>query len=205
MARLVDLSHPMVDGMPVYPGDDPTRLVQTSSAAEDGYASFRLETGMHAGTHIDAPLHFIPGGAPVSAFPVEAFAGKGCLLDVRGQSVIEYKPEYEAVVTAGDIVLLRTDHSLNYGTAAYYQDHPIVGETLAEFLIAAGIKMLGMDLPSPDLPPFAIHKLLLGANVLLLENLTNLSALTGCIRFEVIAFPIRIAAEGCPVRVVARI
>ena len=78
------------------------------------------------------------------------------------------------MVTAGDIVLLRTDHSLNYGTAAYYQDH-YSRRNLAEFLIAAGIKMLGMDLPSPDLPPFAILELLLGANVLLLENLTNLS------------------------------
>ena len=205
MPGLVDLSHTLADSMPVYPGDDPTRLIRTRSIEDDGYTYFRMETGMHVGTHLDAPLHFIQGGAPVSALPVEKFAGRGRLIDARGQEVIEYKPEYDEMVSPGDIVLLRTDHSRLFGTAGYYLEHPVVGDCLGEFLIAKGIKMLGMDLPSPDQPPFTVHKSLLGAGIPLLENLTNLAALEGQGDFEVMAFPLKIASEGCPVRVVARL
>lgn len=203
MSRLIDLSHPFAENMPVYPGDIPTKLTQTKSVPADGYTYFRLETGLHGGTHLDAPLHFLENGEPISTIPLEKFMGKGCLLDVRGEAVIKYKDVYDSLVSPGDIVLLRTDHSAKYGTNRYYVDHPVVDEELAKFLVNKGIKMLGMDLPSPDSYPFLVHKLLLGAGIPLLENLTNLASLEGKIAFEIIAFPLRIPAEACPVRVVA--
>jgi len=204
-ARLIDLSHPLCDGMPVYPGDDPVRIQQTRTVEHDGYTYFRLETGMHAGTHLDAPLHMVSGGVPISGLPLETFTGRGCLLDVRGQPVIEYKPEYVQLVHPGDIVLLWTDHSRLFGTEEYFAQHPVVSDALAEFFAARGIKMLGMDLPSPDRAPFGVHRRLLGVGIPLLENLANLDALQGEKSFEVTAFPLKVDVEGCPVRVVARV
>jgi len=204
VSSLFDLSHPFYAGMPVYPGDIPVSLMQTTTVERDGYAHFTLRTNLHAGTHLDAPAHFLADGKLVGDFALDVFMGRGCLLDVRGERVIGYRPAYDSLVNPGDIVLLWTNHSAVYGTEAYYADHPVVSEELAEFLIRRRVKILGVDLPSPDKPPFAVHDRVLGANIPLVENLTNLWELE-MLQFEVMAFPVRISAEGCPVRVVARV
>lgn len=204
MDKLYDLSHPFSSGMPVYPGDEPVLLERRRSAHTDGYTAYSLQTGLHAGTHLDAPLHFVADGQMVRDLPLERFLGRGFLLDGRGQNPVGYKEEYDTLIRAGDIVLLWTGHSVNWGTDCYYAQHPVLGEELVEFLIQRRIRLLGMDLPSPDGPPFAMHKRLLGAGIPLVENLTNLEQLQHLQSFEVMAFPVKIAAEGCPMRVVAR-
>lgn len=204
MSRLFDLSHPIQDQMPAFPGDDSCRLIQTKSVETDGYVSFLLNTGLHVGTHLDAPLHFLAEGAMVKDLPLNIFTGRGTLIDVRGEGEIYYKTDYESRVQAGDIVLLWTNHSTKFGTGEYYEQHPIVQEDFADFLVGRGIRMLGMDFPSPDRPPFSIHKQLLGAGIPLIENLTNVGALAEIQSFEIMAFPLKISAEGCPVRVVAK-
>lgn len=204
MTRWIDLSHPVHDGMPVYPGDDPTRLSPARQMAADGYNALRLETGMHAGTHLDAPLHLVPGGKFIDDYPLEAFTGTGCLLNVRDEPVIVMKPEYESGIPADSIVLLRTGWDRNYGTPDYYENHPVVDPELARHLVAKRVKILGVDAPSPDRSPFVVHKLLLGNGVLILENLTNLGQLPPD-GFEIFAFPLKIRAEGSLLRVAARI
>lgn len=205
MPKLIDLSHLLQDQTPAYPGDEPCRLVQTGSVERDGYTSFLLNTGLHAGTHLDAPLHFVVEGAMVRDLPLETFMGRGCLIDVRGEVVVGYKPEYASLVEADDIVLLWTDHSKRYGTKEYYERHPVLNEELADFLVTRGIKLLGLDFPSPDSMPFVVHKKLLSAGIPIIENLTNLAELANLSHFEVMAFPLRICAEGSPVRVVVRV
>ncbi|HHT90755.1 MAG: cyclase family protein [Bacillota bacterium] len=205
MSRLVDLSHVLRDGSPHYPGDEPFRLVQRKSVSEDGFTSFLLKSGFHVGTHLDAPLHFLEEGAMVQDLPLATFIGRGVLLDVRGQSLLGPKVEYGSLVTRGDIVLLWSDWSTTYGTDAYYTEHPTLHEGLADFLIERGVKLLGLDFPSPDTAPFAIHKKLLDAGIPIIENLTNLAELAPARAFDVMAFPLKIRAEGSPVRVVAQI
>lgn len=205
MPKLIDLSHLLQDETPAYPGDRPCRLMQIKSVERDGYTSFSFSTGLHAGTHLDAPLHFVAKGAMVKDLPLETFTGRGRLIDVRGEAVVGYKPEYASLVEAGDIVLLWADHSKLYGTAGYYGEHPVLTDELADFLITSGSKLLGLDFPSPDRMPFAVHKKLLGAGIPIIENLTNLAELAGFNHFEIMAFPLKIGAEGSPVRVVAKI
>ncbi|MGH7091381.1 MAG: cyclase family protein, partial [Stellaceae bacterium] len=60
--RLIDLTHTFDGNMPVYPGDPVPQLAQTANIAEHGYNEYSLTCGMHVGTHMDAPLHMIPGG-----------------------------------------------------------------------------------------------------------------------------------------------
>ncbi|NMB00749.1 MAG: cyclase family protein [Firmicutes bacterium] len=204
MRKLVDLSHPFLNETPAYPGDEPTSLVQRCSVERDGYASFALRTGLHAGTHLDAPLHFIAGGKMVKDLPLDTLVGRGRLLDVRTESIIRYKSEYTRLVETGDIVLLWTNHDSKFGTADYYSEHPIAHGDLVDFFLERKVKMIGMDLPSPERPPFELHKRILGAGIPLIENLTNLGGLVGMGKFEILAFPLKIASEACPVRVVAR-
>ena len=64
--------------------------------------------------------------------------------------------------------------------------------------------MIGMDMCSPDKPPFPIHKILLGNDILIIENLTNLQQLSGK-RFTVYAFPAKFQLDGALVRVVVEV
>lgn len=205
MAKLIDLSHNIVNTMPVHPYDDSVKLYQNKFLETDKYNNFRLEIGMHSGTHIDTPMHLTNKQIFINKIPLDSFIGKGCLLDVRNENVITYKDEYSEMVSENDIVLLCTNHSDKYGTEEYYIKHPIIDKELANFFIEKKIKMLGIDLPSPDGYPFEIHKMLFNHNILIIENMTNLSELLYIKRFEIIAFPLKIRAEASMVRIVAKI
>src|SRR5665647_374201 len=205
LERLIDLSQMIVDDMPVYPGDDKTNLIQTNYLNVDTYNNHRLEISMHAGTHIDSPMHLTDSAEYISDSPLDSFIGNGCILDVRNQPIISIKPEYEGLIKANDIVLLYTSQDRYYGQLQYYSEHPVISMDFCELLLSKNIKMLGMDMPSPDQPPFHMHKLLLKAHIYLIENLTNLDKLLGVKEFEVIALPLKIKADSSMARVVARI
>ena len=81
----------------------------------------------------------------------------------------------------------------------------MISKELGTFLVEKKIKMIGIDMPSPDRYPFEIHKLFFENNILIIENLTNLNKLLEVDNFEIIAFPLKIEAEAALVRVVARI
>ncbi len=197
----IDLSWPISNGMPVYPGDRETSLVQEKWVERDHYVAFALHTGLHAGTHMDAPMHLLPGGAGVHEVPLSRCFAPGIVLDVRGQRLI-LPPKLSKGSLAGKAVLLYTGLEYEYGSEGYYQGHPEVSMELAELLARENIAFLGVDMPSPDFPPFPVHKLLLSHGIPIVENLRNLCALPAS--FEVAAIPLSLYAEASLVRAVAR-
>ncbi|TAH73807.1 MAG: cyclase family protein [Anaerolineaceae bacterium] len=203
MTRYIDLSQDITHDMPVHPYDDKVKLYQDKFLDKDKYVSYKLESCMHSGTHIDTPMHLTNRETYINKIPIDKFIGRGVLLDVRYESNIKYKGEYSNMIEEDDIVLLFTGHSDRYGTEEYYTDQPVIDEELADFFVQKNIKILGMDLPSPDNYPFEIHKILFANNILIIENLTNLSELIAVKNFNVIAFPLKIRAEASMVRVVA--
>lgn len=202
---LIDLSHILTSGTPAYPGDPPLVLEQTASLKQDHFVSYHLATGLHTGTHLDAPMHLVEDSRFAADFPPDAFTGQGVLLDVSSQPVIDYQPRYETLVAPHSIVLLYTGWDASFGTPEYFKGHPVISPAFCDFLIRRQIKMLGMDFPSPDYPPFLLHKKLLRHTIFLLENLTNLQSLKPYPHFEVYAFPLRLQAEASPVRAVCRV
>ena len=205
LMKLIDLSHEIEDNMPVYPGDTKTNLVQVKYLSADQYNNHRLDINMHSGTHIDSPMHLTDCKQYISELPLESFIADGCVLDVRNQAIIKLKAEYDALIRENSIVLLYTGYDMYYGTKEYYENHPCVDIELCKLLVEKNIKMLGMDIPSPDRYPFEIHKLLFKNKIYVMENLTNLEQLLNVDRFEVIAFPLKIRADSSITRVVARI
>lgn len=205
MTELIDLTRQIYDDMPVFPNDEPVKLDHTKTLEEDGHNYFRLNTGLHAGTHIDTPMHMTNDETYMNEISLDRFIGDGCILDVREQNPIEYKEEYSDIVRENDIVLLYTGYDEKYGSEEYYNEHPIVDQSLAEFLIKKKVKMLGMDISTPDKHPFNIHKMLFNNDILIIENLTNLSKLLHVKSFEIIAFPLKIKADSSIARVVARV
>lgn len=204
MEKLVDLTHIIEDDMPTYPGDIKTNLFQTNYLSVNEHNNHRLDISMHTGTHIDSPMHLTESNVYISEIPLDSFIAKGTVLDVRNQPIIHMKIEYEKIIKENSIVILYTALDKIYGTPKYYVEHPIIDTDLCKFLIKKNIKMLGMDMPSPDKYPFKIHKLLLNNKVYIIENLTNVNKLFELEKFEVIAFPLKIRADGSMARVVAR-
>lgn len=205
MDKLIDLSHLIQDGMPAYPGDPDTRLARIRTLETDLYNNHSLHTGMHSGTHIDAPMHLTERDEYICGLPLQSFVGDGCVLDVRGESIISMREAYREQIPAHSIVLLHTGWDQHWGTDAYFGDHPVVDAELAAHLIEKRVKLLGVDTPSPDHPPCAIHKQLFQHDIYIIENLTNLGSLVGAGPFEVIALPLKIRADASIARVIARV
>lgn len=175
-----------------------------------------LTLSSHVGTHVDAALHFMPGGRAIDEYPVSAFTGTGVVVDVPRDGVVAVtRNDMEALapdVRDGDIVLFHLGYGHRFGTPGY-ADHPYLTEDTAEWLVERGVRMIGVDTPTPDLggahrPPgfgFPVHMALLGRDILIIEHLgANVARLAGE-RVEVVAVPMPVrGADGAPAAVLAR-
>lgn len=203
--KLIDLSQNIDNGIPVYPGDCEVVLEHTHLYSRDHYNNHRLETGMHVGTHVDGPMHMTAVNKYISDLDLESFCGKGCIIRIQNENIIMLKDEYLNIVKGKSIVLIHTGMDCCYGEEKYYSNHPVLNIPFCEMLVKNNIKMVGLDMPSPDRFPFEAHKYLLSHDVLILENLTNLDKIKDDDNFEVMAFPLKIKSDSCMVRAVARV
>lgn len=200
--NFIDLAMPLSPSTPVYPGDPKVEIDVAAQLQPDGYLDHVLKMGTHNGTHIDAPAHMVEDGKRLDGYPVEKFVGRGILLDVRAGLSLQLIDQ--AGVQPGDIVLLRTGASDRASHDDYYDFEPNLSLEAVRALVAKAPKMVGIDAGSIDGEPFAVHKALLGADILIIENLVNLGALEEK-AFTVTALPLNVALEGSPARVVAQL
>ncbi|WP_158861836.1 cyclase family protein [Leifsonia sp. AG29] len=212
--RVVDLSHPLSTGMPVFPGDPEVRIATAVSIPEAGANVMSLELGSHSGTHVDAPSHSIEGGATIDEIDPSRLIGPLRVIDVVGLpprtriSAADIAGQL-AEVRRGDIVLFRTGWSRHFGEAAYL-DHPFLDAGVAVALLSSGVTVMGVDALNPDetpaediAPDLPFHAAFLGAGGLIIENLTHLDELgDGGHRF--IGLPLAITGgDGSPLRAIA--
>lgn len=199
--KFVDLSVVVDERTPNYPGDPKIQIVITGIFEKDTYNDHSVMFDVHsAGTHIDAPWHMVANGQTLNRIPIEQFVGRGRL--IKGLDIEAVK---QAEIEAGDIVLFHTGMAQHYYEPKYYaNDRPQISEETAKYLVEKKVKMIGVDMCSPDIEPFPAHRILLGAGVLIIENLTNLDQLSGK-EFTIYALPIKFALDGAPARVIAQI
>lgn len=202
--KLIDLSQTISEIIPVYPGDPVLEIMQIADFANDGFIDHKISMGMHAGTHLDAPQHFVQGGKNISELNIAKFFGKGILIDARGAGIVDSGILNGFALTSENIVLVWTGWSEKFAQPEYYTDHPVLTESFARRLIESKIKMVGIDSPSPDVAPFPVHKLLLSREILIMENLVNLDQLFGR-EFEVVGLPAKFTTNAAPLRVVAKV
>lgn len=203
--KFIDLTHTFGKNMFVYPGDRVPELVQITDLDRQGYIDYQIKTGMHVGTHMDAPFHMLKDGKRLSEIDIGKFFGRGHLIDARGKKKIEVDLLDNHSIKKGDIVFILTGFYKKFGHKDYYKKYPEVSEKFALKIIDLGVKMLGLDTPSPDRSPFKIHKLLFEQEILIIENLTNLESLLGISQFDVFALPPKFDTEASPVRVIVKI
>lgn len=201
--KIIDLTQKLYDNIPVMPGDDSFRLYQNRFLKINGYNGYRLETGLHIGTHIDCASHLTDDPMMISDVPLDTFIGRGILIDSRGKNVITAADYIDVEIKSDDIALVLTGTDKYFGKPQYFTDIPIMDESFAQLMIDKGVKMVGIDYFSPDKYPYTTHKLLFRNGVLIMENLTNLESLLDTGEFIVSALPLKITAEASLIRAAA--
>jgi kynurenine formamidase len=219
MESWIDLSVPLVTGMPVYPGDPQVEVERALRVATDGVNVLRLHMGSQSGTHVDAPYHVDSAWPTLDAVPLDRFAGPAVVADVRGLAAgTPITPDLLAPALSrlrlqpGAILLLATGWSAYWGEDQYLA-HPWLTPEAAQMLVNASVRTVGVDALSVD-PTGGIdlpaHRVLCGAGGVIAENLTGLDRVADAqaagYSVEVFLFPLRIpGSDGAPVRAMARI
>jgi arylformamidase len=209
LRRIVDLSHPITHGMPVYPGDaevDVARAVQWDSA---GYNLTNLTMCAHAGTHVDSPFHFIRDGVTVDQLSLDVLVGPAEVLDLgelapNSDITAAMLEPFSDRLSEGSRVLLRTGWSKRFGNPEFFTEHPNLTQDAAKWLADRKVALLGIEQPSLHTKEnMAVHRVILGAGIVLIENLTNLDQLSRDRAF-LVALPINlVGCDGAPIRVIA--
>lgn len=188
---------PIDDKTPVFPGDPKQVIEQFATIEKEGWTEKRITFNSHFSTHIDAPIHMIKDGKTLSDFPIESFIGDAIVIDASNNLVPSLMNVKER-----DIVFFYTGYSEKAYTDAYFKDAPVMTKETAHDLVKRKVKIIGVDSLSPDNEPFEIHKILLGNNILIVENLVNLKELVGK-RFQCFILPLKIQnGDGSPCRII---
>jgi arylformamidase len=203
--QLHDLSWPVEEGMPVFPGDPPVRLRDVTGFGDAGYRVSSLSLGSHTGTHVDAPGHFLPGAAGVEAMDPGVLVGPARVVDVRHRGAGDE-------ITLEDIgpalpcsrLLLCTGWDSHYGVSDYFTNPPGLQEAAAREMVARGVRLLGLDTPNVHTSHCAaVHRRLLLGGVVLVEALRGLAPLVGRQVLVTVAPLLLVGADGAPARVFA--
>lgn len=142
--QFIDLSVPVSENMPVYPGDPTTKIEPAGKIEKDGFEAHYFSMLNHAGTHIDAPSHMIAGGKTLDQFTLEAFTGRGVYIKVQNK-LFDVATIKAVDIKEGDIVLFHTGMSERYEDKDYFEEYPAFPEELANYLVEKKVKIVGVD------------------------------------------------------------
>lgn len=204
LAEIIDISAPIHPGMHVWPGDPPVAIERTSSMADGAHDNVsRLDLGAHAGTHVDAPVHFIADAAGVDRVPLDALVGPAVVVDATAVD-----RHLDAGVLGGleipegtERVLLKTPNSELWASDRFEAGFLGVTDDGARWLVERGVRLVGIDYLSiaPYGDSVSTHRALLGAGVAILEGTDLRGVEPGA--YELICAPLRIVdADGAPAR-----
>ncbi len=200
MKTIIDVTRPIHGGMPVWPGDPPV-IVRPGGGLP---SVSQLSLSSHAGTHVDPPAHFVPGGRTVDALPLEMLLGPAWVAHLPGDATLTASVlEAAAIPTGVTRLLLRTANSDRPSESF---DPAFVGlaPDAAAWLIGRNVRLVGID--GPSIEPFdaagePVHHALLAAGIAVVEGLLLAGVAPGA--YELCCLPLRIAAgDGAPVRAI---
>jgi arylformamidase len=188
--QIIDVSVPVRPGMITYPGDPEVRLERVSSIADGDVVNLsRLDFGVHSGTHVDAPLHFVDGGRSVESLPLDVLVGP-CVV-VEGL-------DPAAVPAGAERVLFKTPNSRLWEREEFSQEFVALDGEAARALVERGVRLVGIDYLT--IGDEEAHRVLLGAGVVAVEGLDLRGVEPG--EYRLVCAPLKLeGAEGAPARV----
>jgi arylformamidase len=205
--KLLDVSVPLVAGMPAYPGNPEFELQPVKRIADGGSSNVsRLVMGTHTGTHVDAPKHFIDDGLTVDGLPLDLLIGRARVVEIAKRGGIGAEDLAAAGLREDLRVLLKTSNSALWNGGGFHQDYTYVTEEGARYLVGQGVKVIGVDYLSVEQYKKAggpAHRALLSQGVVIIEGLNLSEAEPGM--YEMYCLPLRVAGgDGAPARVILK-
>lgn len=203
--RAIDISVPNRPGMHGYPGD-PSLQVDSVRAIERGdVCNLSLLTmGSHTGTHVDAPYHFLKGGARLGEVSLDRMVGSALVVDLRGRAAVDAAAIADAPLERGDILLCRTDNSWKWDAPEFQQDFVYLTADAARLLVERGVGAVGIDYLSIEQfgsDSFPVHHTLLGSGVFVIEGLDLRHVAPG--RYTLVCLPLKFPdLDGAPARAI---
>jgi arylformamidase len=194
--QIFDVSVPLREGMVTYPGDPQVHLERAASIAEGAPVNLtRIDFGLHSGTHVDAPVHFIDGASGVDSVPLEALIGACEVVEAPDLSreSVSRAPEGAARV------LFKTPNSELWSRDEFADEFARLDCEAARLLVERGVRLVGVDYLSVG--DEAAHHALLEAGVVPVEGLDLRGVEPGS--YELVCLPLRVVgADGAPARAV---
>ena len=205
--KILDISIPISNTMPTYPGDPKVSIepiLQISKGDEANVS--RLCMGDHTGTHLDPPVHFIPGGKTVDQLDLGTFYGPVLVVDFTKVERAVSAPDLEqANLPAGTKrLLLKTRDSTLWERAGFQKDYVGIAWDAAQWIVDHGITLVGIDYLSAELYRAGeprTHRTLLGAGVIIVEGLDLRGIAPG--EYTLACLPLKIQnGDGGPCRAI---
>ena len=206
--RIWDVSMPVRNGGLVYPGNPPISISLMQSIAKGDTANVsRLDFGSHTATHVDAPLHFMQGGAGVDELPLDVLIGRARLIAVPDDAMSVGEAELRKHdLTGVTRLLIRTRNSawLASGDPEFHKDFTHVAPDGASYLVSIGVRLVGVDYLSVEQFHSAehrTHRTLLDNGVVIVEGMVLSDPPPG--DYDLYCLPLLLAGlDGAPARAV---
>ena len=202
MSKFIDISWPISAAMTSYKDAKPITVTTHKEVAIDGVTDSSLSCNLHVGTHIDAPIHFIPGGATVEQLSLEQMNGACRVLDLTHVSEAVTAADLKRYqVEQGERILLKTRNSLLDADAPFDYDFVYLAADGAQHLAECGSALVGIDALGIERrqPDHRTHTFLFQANSIILEGLRLAHVAAG--RYTLILLPLALRGlEAAPAR-----
>ena len=205
----IDATMPINAGLVHWPGDPDLTFTRAQAIERGDVVNVTLcRMSVHSGTHMDAPAHFLPGGAGMESFPPEVGVGRARVIVLPQDCNLVTSAHLEGQgIGPGDRVLLKTRNSnVRWHNQEFKTDYVGIDATAAQFLVDAGVQLIGIDYLSIgtfDGDGIETHRILLAAGVWIVEGLDLAGAQAGM--YDIICLPLPIeGSDGSPARVLLR-
>ena len=204
--KLFDISVPVKNGGVVYPGNPEIHIELQQDMSRGGSSNVSLlAIGSHTGTHVDAPLHMIPGGAGVDGIPLDALIGPALVIAFDDDVMAVTEAYLRSQPIAGhERVLLKTRNSRYIRERDFHRDYTYLAPDGAEYLVSLGVRLVGIDYLSIEQfhsGHHRTHKTLLSRGVVIVEGIDLSEPPAG--EYELYCLPVLLdGVDGAPARAV---
>jgi arylformamidase len=204
----IDISVPLHNGMVHWPGDAPFERTETASIAKGAEANVsEIRGSAHTGTHIDAPLHFLPGRPGIDAMPISATVGRARVISIQDEELIQVRELESHSLAKNERVLFKTRNSEQCWNTDHFQEKFIyIPKDTAQYLAERRVQTVGIDYLSVggfESDGAETHRILLAAGIWIVEGLKLAHVEAG--EYELVCLPLKIVgSDGAPARAVLR-
>jgi arylformamidase len=210
VTNFFDLSQPIEYGMTLFPGDPEFNATPATGVSEPWQVS-DIHLGSHTGTHIDSESHLLPAGKTIDQYPLARLILPGITIPLMGLHDDQKISEEQILkwldnLPEGGAVIIQTGWDQFWKTDHYLRN-PYLSHEASSQIVKAGASLVGIDALNVDSTVTGtdhVHHILLGKDILIVENLTNLSNLEPGKVYQFSFLPLRLKGlDGSPIRAVA--